>query len=687
MSQLFIQIVNMSITASWLILAVVITRFLLKKAPKWLLCLLWVLVAFRLVCPFTLKSALSLIPSARTIPSNIELSPKPAIDSGITVINQVINPVIAGSFTPEPTASMNPLQLWVPAAAILWLSGIAIMLLYALISYLRLRKTVAASVPVKGNIKACDEIKTPFILGLFKPTIYVPSSMTGETLDYVIRHESAHLRRKDHWWKPLGFLLLAIYWFNPLCWLAYILLCRDIEMACDEKVIRDLDKEHMAAYSQALLDCSYTRKYVTACPLAFGEVGIKERIKGILHYKKPAFWIMIVAVIACIVLAVCLLTDPSSDSKQNDGHSDGQSIPDNSTNPDVHDDRMIMTAVITELQNGTMLVTPVEGSWELSSSNSFVIPMQYMAPSPEPQVGDTLEIEYNGYILETYPASLGEIYSVTIIQQAPTPITHLFMTQVAYANWTDDVRILENCLNQETLVLSNVRHLPVFKFETKAELDQFKTTFEDSLTFDHGYDEIVSFNDASAAYDNDFFGTYSIILAYVEATSGSFRYIVQDVMTDGSLMCLDVVQTNNPETYTEDMAGWFVWVEVEKSDLQKFTSFDARLIDSWDSSELQQLPGMIIFGSFSYQEVKDSLDLASPTVKTDGFVNTEPVENMNPVDRAKEEVTVVYNLIQTFYDEKEDVWMVHFWYSEQEGGDQIVYLDGSGVTLLIVYWE
>ena len=312
MSAAFLKLLNLSITASWLILAVILVRFLLKKAPKWISCVLWALVAIRLICPFSLESALSLIPSSETIPSNIEMMQKPAIDSGITAINEAVNPAISHSFAPDPMTSANPLQIVIPVLSIVWIAGMAAMLLYALISYIRLKKSVGASVPVRDNILACDEVKSPFILGIIKPLIYVPSSMEGETLGYVITHESAHIQRRDHWWKPFGFLLLAVYWFNPLCWLAYVLLCRDIEMACDEKVIRELDNNDKAAYSQALLNCSFPRRRIAACPLAFGEVGVKERVKSVLNYKKPAFWIIIAAIAACAVVAVCFLTNPKA---------------------------------------------------------------------------------------------------------------------------------------------------------------------------------------------------------------------------------------------------------------------------------------------------------------------------------------------------------------------------------------
>lgn len=312
MSEVFLKLLNLSITASWLILAVVIIRPLLKKAPKWINCALWALVALRLVCPFSFESALSLIPSSETIPYDIAIQKAPAIDTGISAVNQVINPIIANSFTPDPLTSANPLQILIPVVSVLWLVGMAALLLYALISYLRLKKSVGASIAIKDNIMACDDVKSPFILGIMKPIIYVPSSMTGETLDCVINHETAHIKRHDHWWKPLGYLLLTVYWFNPLCWLAYVLLCRDIEMACDEKVIRNMNRDEKATYSQALLNCNFPRKRIAACPLAFGEVGVKERVKSVLNYKKPAFWIIIVAVIACVAVAVCFLTNPKA---------------------------------------------------------------------------------------------------------------------------------------------------------------------------------------------------------------------------------------------------------------------------------------------------------------------------------------------------------------------------------------
>ena len=310
MSAIFLKTLNLAISASWLIVAVILVRLLLKKTPRWIFCLLWGLVALRLICPFSLESALSLIPSSEAIPADITMDRRPQINSGVRVIDNVVNPVIERKFAPSIENSVNPMQVVVYVASIIWIIGLVVMFIYAFVSYVSLRKRVRASVRVYDNVMQCDEVRSPFILGMLRPVIYVPSDMTEKTLELVLAHENAHIKRLDHWWKPLGFALLSVYWFNPLCWVAYILMCRDIEVACDEKVICDKGREYVVAYSQALLDCSIKRRYIAACPLAFGETGVKERIKSVLNYRKPAFWIVIAALIGCVALTICFLTDP-----------------------------------------------------------------------------------------------------------------------------------------------------------------------------------------------------------------------------------------------------------------------------------------------------------------------------------------------------------------------------------------
>jgi beta-lactamase regulating signal transducer with metallopeptidase domain len=314
MNELFLKIINMSISASWLILAVLILRLVLKKAPKWVNVLLWGIVAVRLICPLSFESALSLIPSSETIPLDIEMAAKPTIDSGVPAINSVVNPVLSSFAPPQHVlTSANPLQIWIPILNIIWLIGVGALLLYTAVSYWRLCRKVDAAVRYKGNIFQSENVSSPFVLGIIKPRIYLPFNMNGQDLEHVVAHEQAHIRRKDHWWKPLGFLLLTIHWFNPLMWLAYVLLCRDIELACDEKVIKELGNEQRADYMQALVACSVNRRMIAACPLAFGEVGVKERVKSVMNYKKPAFWVIIIAVIICVGVAACFLTNPKQD--------------------------------------------------------------------------------------------------------------------------------------------------------------------------------------------------------------------------------------------------------------------------------------------------------------------------------------------------------------------------------------
>ena len=241
MNDLFLKIINMSISASWLVLAVLLLRFVLKKAPKWVNVLLWGIVAVRLAFPFSIESALSLIPSAETVPMDIEMAVQPTINSGVPVINSMVNPMLSSFAPPQDVlTSANPLQIWIPIFSILWIAGIAALLLYTVVSFWRLRRKVSEAVILRDNIFQSENVASPFVLGVFRPKIYLPYNMGGQDLNHVVAHEQAHIRRRDHWWKPLGFLLLTIHWFNPLMWLAYVLLCRDIELACDEKVIKVL---------------------------------------------------------------------------------------------------------------------------------------------------------------------------------------------------------------------------------------------------------------------------------------------------------------------------------------------------------------------------------------------------------------------------------------------------------------
>ena len=555
MNELFLKIVNMSISASWLVLVVLILRFVLKKAPKWVNILLWGIVAIRLICPFSFESALSLIPSAETFPEKVISGPSFDVQTGITPVDNRINDYLGDRYFEGVTVPANNCNNIMTILTIVWTIGILLLVAYTVISYWRLRRKVDTAVRYKDNIFQSENVKSPFVLGIIKPRIYLPFNMNGQDLEHVVAHEQAHIHRKDHWWKPFGFLLLTIHWFNPLVWLAYVLLCRDIELACDERVIKELGNEQRADYTQALVACSVNRRMIAACPLAFGEVGVKDRVKSVMNYKKPAFWGVVLAVIVCVFVAVCFLTNPVTKNNGTDGtvtewfdyletpdemvwdgrleinlpefpgvtfrwypekmeavteegivplfHGmpiwntyfcdlTGDRIPDlcstytfgsgiidsriiiydyaNGASYELSDrgyfdftlrfneadgylyvdktkyntDELVETgrlvfknnsiqiegfsneahqvfrAEILEIHDGHYLVKPVEGSWELNSADRIVVPISNAHPSPEPEIGDVIEIEYSGEILETYPARIADVYGIKVIKQTET---------------------------------------------------------------------------------------------------------------------------------------------------------------------------------------------------------------------------------------------------------------------------
>lgn len=314
MEELFLTVVNLSLTAGWLVLAVLALRLLLRKAPRWSFCLLWGLVALRLMFPFSLESSFSLIPSAQPLPREILSTATPQIQSGIPAVNSAVNPILQEALAPAAGASVNPTQVWSFLLSRIWLAGIAGLLLYALVSTLLLKRRLATATLLEDNIRQSEQVGSPFVLGLFRPVIYLPYHIAEEDLTYVLAHERTHIRRLDHWWKLLGYVLLSIYWFHPLMWVAYVLFCRDLEGACDEKAIRTLDQQARKGYSTALLNCSIHRRPAAPCPLAFGEAGVKSRVKAVMHYKKPAFWVVVIALIACAIAALCFLTSPKEPS-------------------------------------------------------------------------------------------------------------------------------------------------------------------------------------------------------------------------------------------------------------------------------------------------------------------------------------------------------------------------------------
>lgn len=318
MGDIFLKLLNMSITAGWLILAVLCIRLLFRKIPKWVNCLLWGVVAIRLICPFSIESPFSILPSTEPIKSSTVVEGEvqnyiPSIDSRLTIVKNTINPMLTETFAYNESDSVAPLQAVTYAAGLIWCCGMVLLIICALGSAVKLHKLVREAVCVRDNIYICDAVKSPFIMGIFRPRVYLSSALCEREMDYILAHESAHLKRKDHWWKALGYLLLCIHWFNPLCWMAYSLLCKDIELACDEKAAKNMTFHEKKEYSKVLLSCAGQRSMIMVCPLAFGEVGVKERVKSVLNYKKPTLWIMIATAAVLVILTVCFLTNPTKE--------------------------------------------------------------------------------------------------------------------------------------------------------------------------------------------------------------------------------------------------------------------------------------------------------------------------------------------------------------------------------------
>ena len=314
MEGIFVKLLNMSVSASGFILIAVLLRALLKRSPKWIHCLLWGLVAVRLVCPLSFESSFSLAPRADFVETKLGVQREDGrYMNSATDVSKVLNDDLDNAQNKNLANKGNADRQgdW-KKISWTWFVGAVLLLSYAAISYLRFRKKVQASVRLRDGIYVCDNIRTPFILGVIRPGIYLPSDMDEVQTDNVIAHERAHLSRLDQVWKPLGYCLLAVYWFNPLCWLAYVLFCRDMELACDEKVIRDMDVEDKKVYSRVLLSFSDPSHRIAAGPLAFGEIGVKKRIQSVLNYRKPAFWMVGLAILALVVTSLCFLTNPKA---------------------------------------------------------------------------------------------------------------------------------------------------------------------------------------------------------------------------------------------------------------------------------------------------------------------------------------------------------------------------------------
>lgn len=591
MEVIFLKILNMSITASWLVFAVMVLRLLLKKAPKAMMVVMWALVGIRLVCPFSLESVLSVIPSAETIPTNIIYSEKPTIQSGIPALNSTVNPIISESLAPEVKTSVNPMQIITYIASIVWIVGIIAMLLYTAISYLRIHIKVREAVPLQDNIWLCDRIVTPFILGIIRPRIYFPSSINERDMEYVIAHEKAHLKRHDHWWKPLGFLLLTVYWFNPVLWIAYILLCRDIELACDEKVIKDMGVEIKKPYSDALINCSVPRKLIAACPIAFGEVGVKGRIKSVLNYKKPAFWIIIVAVVASIVVGVCFLTNPIS-SKGKVGADDssisnvgGVEQPANI----IGSKRLSLNEVISLSQKGDKL------KWEdfeeysyIETGSGLYIRYYEIDDMFSLWIGGTWTDEDPWYFYLHASDAWDEGIDIRTSDVEAFINQHKNNPVVKNVGWgyhtcpvdgTGDNldKMIEAGGMLHNAEMSSILPLATVKITSVSELQDFMSKMESVMDFNQSYIDAASFMDVSKEYTEEYFKNATLFLVYTSAGTSANRFSVESITKSLGVLSIGIVESVPKDDRDDVMQGWLICISVSNDSVEDITTVDARI--------------------------------------------------------------------------------------------------------------
>ena len=566
MTDLFLKIVNLSISAGWLILAVLAVRFALKKAPKWVMPLLWGVAALRLVCPLSIESALSLIPSAETIPPEVvHFDPSPSIASGVPIIDETVNPIISESFAaPANTgASVNPLDMFTFVMAWVWLAGMAALLIYALVSAGKLKKKLTTAILLRDNIYESEFVDSPFVFGVVKPKIYLPLHMDGGTAAHVIAHERAHLVRRDHWWKVIGYLVLTLHWFNPLVWLAYILFCRDIELACDERVVKGLDGAERADYSQALLSCAAQGRAIAACPLAFGEGNIKTRVKSALNYRKPAFWVAAAAVLAVVIVAVCFLTDPEQDIFKDGGFEIAEVV---YTAPDYAYDTTILTlprgVELTEHRDGWQTVRSIRIHGGLTGESGTLWPAEINALCAEKGSCYKKAEEETLFSADGWRGGM----SAEALRRGNAKVWRADSGQ--YGDWSEEFWIFQQ--KDGTVYLASIpRRETAFRWVFRlarqdSPLAALAPTYQlsyaafDSPAYDEGYDEV--------------FADFSLRLALSTDENGGMTAVLSDgecCYSCSNWEEIDLNYTNFDSQFASGDSDWYGWTNVNAAQLRR----------------------------------------------------------------------------------------------------------------------
>ena len=733
MADIFLKIVNMSISACWIVLAILLFRFVLKKAPKWINCVLWGIAGLRLIMPFSFESILSLIPSAEFVPQEL-IHSNSSVNVSVTEIFNYIgnNPVsydlgisngslVFTEITAPDGNYVNPLLIITSIASIVWIIGIAALLIYTIISFIRLKSKIGTAVLLRDNIYQSESVVSPFVLGIIKPKIYLPFNMNAQDMDHVIAHEQAHIRRKDYLWKPLGFLILTLHWFNPMVWLGYILLCRDIELACDEKVVKELNNEQRADYSEALLSCSVNRRMIAACPLAFGEVGVKDRIKSVLNYKKPAFWIIVVAIVVSITVAVCFLTNPISDRLANieggklDAYLTEQTavmVSDGKTHKyvgAVKDDmlKQLFDIIISRKEvslsrdeerdkTNTLILNMLTEKSDMLTSFVGGIYIHFNSDFSQVWVNDGVKPTFSYKVKN--PESAKEIYNSIInlylsdAGGADSMLDVAFESTLSYAGIPQKSnQIFYRSLNREKLSDSSVRHLPIHRLDTYEDLTNFKNTFSGDLTFDNGYDEIPSFNTATTKYDKEFFEDNSLIVVFIDSTNSTHRYAMQSVEHNG-VFCVQIEETTKAKAVDDALSGWFLTVTASDELLDGCTEFDAYLNDKTDLYDGSKIPQLTVLCNDVWAETVmgttewtfDNGDGTMQTINGDSVAHpTDRLDYLLPkalkVKRTDSELTPVTMV----FDTKPDKIEVNSWFIAKNGSIKPFDTEKKGMDIFL----
>lgn len=642
MADFFNEILNMSINASWLILAVMLIRLVFAKAPKWIRGITWAMVGLRLILPFSLETALSLIPSAEAIPQETVRSHSAENIGTAEVLSHIGNnpvsysigiqdgSIIFNEYCAPDVETVNPLLIIMTVASVLWLIGLAALLIYTAISTYRLKSKISTAVLLRDNIYQSEAVGSPFIFGIIKPKIYIPFGLSEDTLQYVEAHENAHLKRFDHITKIIGFLILCLHWFNPLVWLAYSLFCKDIELACDEKVIKEMETETRREYAAAILDCGISRRRIAACPLAFGETSIKERVKNALSYKKPMLWVIVVAVIACIAVAIGFMTNPDNKSENpstpftaTEGSSSHLGVKMTVTDLNLEGDDPTVTVEWSNGIENTVLFGEQfdilyceNGRWESclkpDTENFSHLLLYTLEPGSKKEMvyhinnfdlsrqGDyrvSATYELDIYMDQSLSRQLGiyagfslseavavnpnatnpfppEPESATVnnefvgIQSGSIPYSEAIMEKYRIPDGYDDVPIYAGASNRDKLYYSSIRHLPTYGIRSVEELEDYK-----KMTLGGTAYERQSVLDG---YDEDFFEDNILIMINSMESNDRFTYRMLGVYSSGSNVWVLIEKTHPKEYRDNDTAyGINVAIEVRKKDIPHAETFDA----------------------------------------------------------------------------------------------------------------